>query len=521
MASQDLNKLLSPTQNLAQYGATPSPIPSAAPATPVAINSATLTSQPDFHIPEPTPSVAATGELARHEATTDQYTKDLEAAKTQSATDESSSFSAYMDAQLKAPTASQLQSDSYAQKGGVNDIKVELNSLNSQMRAEQYALRKKVEAIQKNGGGLQMGAAAEIRNAENDSLSKQADLAVIQLSAQGRYDSARDVADRAINARMDSEQKRIDLLGKVYDRNKSLFDKSEQRLFEEKQAGRQRDFETEKDRLKQISDLSLDALQNGAPPALAAKMREAQTVEEAMRYGGQYIGLLERQKASASISAANLSRRKDLLALALAGDPEAVKELGYDPANLPMTTDELRANEDEYAKAREDVARVDGLLANDRGLQAVSGTIRSPMLSGFFSGGKAEGIGTLTRFTPGIGNVQGAIQSANDANDFLSDASYVINNMSLDKIAAAKKEGVSFGALSDSELEIIGSSASELAAMAVRKDGVVIGFRGSEGKVREELRQIKLNMQKGVDRANAKMLKKSERDEIANLANGN
>lgn len=54
---------------------------------------------------------------------------------------------------------------------------------------------------------------------------------------------------------------------------------------------------------KKVSEtLAMDALQNGAPPAIAAQMRNAKTVDEALQLGGFYVGRLDRQHKTAQIN---------------------------------------------------------------------------------------------------------------------------------------------------------------------------------------------------------------------------
>jgi len=255
----------------------------------------------------------------------------------------------YISALQTAQTPTQLQANAYAQ-GGVNDLQVELNDLNDQMRREQLSLRRSVEEVQKKGGGLAGGAQAQINSLQRESLSKQADLSVIQMAAQGRYDSAREIADRAVQARLEQQQNYNDALKFNYGEIKETFNREEQQEFEVLMGNRERALQAEADKLKTIQNLALQALQDGAPPSIASQMQKAKSVEEAISLGGQYVGALDRQAKQASINASYASARNSeqnrLIELAKLGQPDALAALGLSssPQSIasPQEVDKLQ-----------------------------------------------------------------------------------------------------------------------------------------------------------------------------------
>lgn len=492
------------------------------------LSSDVLVSQPDFSLPDPSPSTSAAGELAFLESSSDSWLKFLKSQAEQTGAAEAKSFQDYIQQQLNAPTKSELKSDAYGIKGGVDDIQKELDLIGSQLKAEQHKLRRQLEAIDEKGGGLKVGAYAEKENLERLSLKKQADLAVIQMSIQGRYDSAKEIADRAIDAQFDADQKRIDLYQQVYDRNKDLFTESEKRLFEERQAERQRDFETKKQEAKDISDLSIDALSNGAPKAVAAKMKEAKTVAEAMEIGGQWVGKIARDKAYNDMAMSALDRRIKLLALAKEGDKDAIKELGLDP-NAPDVEDKI-AVRDEVTRLDTEIARLNGMLENDTGLQTSSGIVRSPFVSSFgvtVPAGTGIGVAAGTAI-PGLGNVAGGIagfgtglvaagfeyaQQKDAKAKFLAGANYIAANMTGDKIKEMKDRGINFTPLSEEEVALIGRASGTLIGYAIKDGTQIIGFTSEDG-AREAIQEIITVMQTAREREFRKMLSKEELAEI-------
>ena len=292
-------------------------LPSITPTSSPVITSDTLKPQDKFSFPDTTPSTAVVGDLARIQSQTDDYTSNLKTASDTAKATETTSFQDYLNTKLNAPTREQLESTNYAKKGGVDDVQVELDNINSQIRAEQRALDVQLREIDKQAGGLQSGAQSEKSNLQRDSLQKQADLSVIQMAIQGRYDSARNIADRSINARISQDQKELDIRRDIYNRNSSLFTLAESRAFESAQADRQRALDKEALDLKTLSDTKLEAMKmaqmNGAPSSVLQAIQSATSPEQVISAGGQYAvtDMLDREAKRASIEASKSSTARN------------------------------------------------------------------------------------------------------------------------------------------------------------------------------------------------------------------
>lgn len=134
------------------------------------------------------------------------------------------------------------------------------------------------------------------------------------------------------------------------------------------------------------------------------------------------------------------------------------------------------------------LSTIDSILGNKRGLGATTGELQSATLAGFFQGGKADGVGTLSRFTPLIGNIQGAIQSRQDKSNVLGDLSFLYNSAAFNEIVDLKKSGVTFGNLSEGERKAAAASANALIAQfKVDTEGNVTGIKGTESKFKKNL----------------------------------
>lgn len=269
------------------------------------------------------------------ESNTDAFTANLAERRKQSETKKNTSLADLINNRLGTKGETELTAEKYAAQGGADDIQVELDAINQDILAEQNALRRTKERYEE-GGGLEGGAASEIQNAERTSLRKQADMYIKQMGIQGRFDSAKAIADRAIAVQLEKDVMRNEILKTVYEDNKDQFTIDEQREFQSAQNDRERKLDEKKTDLDRKYALVLDAQQNGAPSSVIQGMLDSATATDALRSGGNYIGLLDREAKRASIASSNTNR---LLALASAGDATSIKTLGFDPRNVQEEID--------------------------------------------------------------------------------------------------------------------------------------------------------------------------------------
>jgi len=237
----------------------------------------------------------------------DQFVEGQQQKVESASTAESASFDAMIENALTAPTEAEIRAGQ-EEVAGLAEKRFRVNQLQTELVAEKDRLRTIKEQIISQGGGLKMGAAAEIANVERESYAKQADMALVQLAAQDQLQYAQDIVDRSVDA-MFSRQERInDVLGAIYERNKSQFDKEEQRLFETKQADRERQLENEKQQETQLQTNKLEALKmaqlNGAPDDVISAIGNARTPQEVFEVGGQYASgdMLDRMYKNAQIA---------------------------------------------------------------------------------------------------------------------------------------------------------------------------------------------------------------------------
>ena len=205
------------------------------------------------NIPPPTEAAGLRGAI---ESSQDAFTADLEAKAAAAQGNAGYSYEQLIKGLADSEGEIALTDREY-RRTGVDTAERELRDINQRILEEEQGLRRRIEKLDKNETGmLESGLSIEQNRLERESLSKQADLAVIQLAKQGRFDSAKAIADRAVAAKFEKQTMRNNILQFIYTENKDLFTTAEKRAFETKQADRNRklDMEAEKEmaRFEQI-----------------------------------------------------------------------------------------------------------------------------------------------------------------------------------------------------------------------------------------------------------------------------
>lgn len=252
-----------------------------------------------FKIPAPKDGTAAPSLEGAINGEIDAFTANLEQKRKDSEQKKEASLQALLKGKLDMLGEEEGTAAAYAQDGGVDDIEQELNQANQDILVEKNALNALREKFETKGGGLESGMNSELYNAERQSLRRQADLTVIQMGVQGRYDSAKAIADRAVAVQLEKDKTTIDVLQTIYTDNKDQFTQDEQRAFETKQKDRERKFAAEEQKLKDIYSLGLDYLKEGGDSATAQEIFNSKSVAEAASKTGNVLGAtarLQRQK---------------------------------------------------------------------------------------------------------------------------------------------------------------------------------------------------------------------------------
>ena len=244
--------------------------------------------QKPAQVPAPVPTTGYAGLQGAVESSQDAFIRDLEARAKSTEQQFQITSDALLNSLLNSQGEATLTDTAYRQS--VDPLEAELKDINQKILEEQTGLRRRVEKLDKNESGmLSTGLDIERNRLQNESISKQADLAVIQLARQGRYDSAKAIADRAVAAKLEQQTQRNNILEFVYTQNKDLFTTAGQRRFESLQADRNRklDQEAKKEMLK------YEQIIKQSDPLYQAQLRKAnQEADALVNSGSADVGVL-------------------------------------------------------------------------------------------------------------------------------------------------------------------------------------------------------------------------------------
>jgi len=420
------------------------------------INSAILKKEKAIDLTPPRPSTQADGLAGTIEASQDNFKANLQSKADTSKQREQKAFDQLIQQMLGQEGGIEKTADEFARDGGVNNIQVELDSLDDQLRQEQHSNRRRLESLEKNpqglfGGGLQ----AEMSRVNKESIKKQADLSIIQQGVQGRFDSAKTIADRAVQVQLEQQQNLNQALQINYSRFKDLFTKDEQRQFEFNQSDRNRKLDKEEKELQQISDLSIQALMAGASGAVISAIRQSETFDDALKIGGDFL----RQKPKAS-------ELDELLSISEA------KELG-----VPFGT--TKRDLLGQTLGADDVPNERGLFQKEENINLISGLLNNTYLNNAVGSQRLQRLSLTSLVTSG-------------KSDFVASVEQLTSQLSLDALIRAKEDGATFGALSDTEMQILSSSATKIANW--KKEEVfgtkTEGYKTTPDKFKAELDKI-------------------------------
>ena len=155
----------------------------------------------------------------------------------------------------------------------------------SQIEAEQLANRRAIEDLTRNNpGGLSTEQLnGKINNLNRESVSKQADLAILQNAANRNYDTASAIADRQLQLKLEPLKAKLDNLKFFYEQNKADFNKADDRLYADMVKKADAELKKKEDEEKAKTELIKNAIGLEAPSSVLSK------AQEVLKRGGSLI----------------------------------------------------------------------------------------------------------------------------------------------------------------------------------------------------------------------------------------
>ena len=355
-------------------------------------------------------------------------------------------------------------------QAGIQQEQKALGELNTEIASQQASLNVELDNIRRVPGQTQAQLQSSI-NAVNDTYSRRlANLGIRQAAATNNITAIQSNAERQtklLTAPLDTKILYLSTFGKD---NVDFLTKEQQN----KLAFISDDLKTQKQDIQALqklkTDFTTEIAQNGGGTntQLIARLQAAKTPEEANAIAASsgYIGKIDRRYKEAQIS-------KIYQDIAESRAKEDVKKKGL--VLTPITA----------AQAQNKVQQITD-LTNNRGIQTSVGTsvfskaassIPGKIFKAIFSpGGSAKDLGA---------SLTGARQ------DYIANVDQLSSQLSIDSLISAKANGVTFGALTEKELELLSNSASKINKWAIRDDnGKVVGYNTSEKSFKAELDKI-------------------------------
>jgi hypothetical protein len=216
-------------------------------------------------------------------------------------------------AQSLARPGETVLTDQAYRGNNLDEYQKDLDDIYSQIDQRSLQYRRQIEERQKNKEGTFGGATSQdIENLNREAAKELADLSVIAQARNQRYGTAKAIADRVVQSQLETQKNELAVLTFFYENNKKDLDKADERDFQLMIGERTRLLEQQETDLKTKNDYVLDVLRNGGPTSVVQAMQQAPSAEDALRIGGNYIGLLDRRQAEASIASANRANQPNV-----------------------------------------------------------------------------------------------------------------------------------------------------------------------------------------------------------------
>lgn len=424
--------------------------------------------------------------------------------------------SEYSNMQLLLGNRGQDTMDTYNTKDStgesLNDIYKQIAGYKA--RAENLELDKSKAYLQTQQESIGRGR-TEAGIAPLDA-AKQRSIAIEKLSlaqdtniATAKYDAAKNYADQIINAKYDKLDAEIKAkqtnLQALKDFDLSPAQEKARLAREERLKAEELANEDKRTNEKALSDLVIKASSQGAPSALLEKAKLATDPMQAATILGAYAGdywetklkiaqynktVADTNKINAEASgtggvnipgqsvAQSYLAQYNSGALELGdiytkiGSSKSAEKVKNEFANLVAAQGGKRVltmDDTQIAAIDEQIKNIDDLLGvNGYNYKVISGAIQG---GAFGFGGKATGA----------------------KGDALAMAKNLVENQTLQSLADAKARGITFGALSEAELNTVASAASRIAAKIQRDKDTkeITGFSGSESGFKDDLLKVK------------------------------
>lgn len=190
------------------------------------------------------------------------------------------------------------EATSSVDRAAQDQARMDADRYTSEIEAKALATRRQVEELRKNNPLGAFGGALEdnIRDIERASLSEQADLAILQNSALRNFDTAKSIADRQLELKLEPLKTKLENLKFFYQENKEIFNIADNRAYQEKIKSEEREYKKTEAIETQLNELKKNVAQyagNNAQSILTQLSRidtkNPKAIEQALSIAKDYI----------------------------------------------------------------------------------------------------------------------------------------------------------------------------------------------------------------------------------------
>ena len=474
-------------------------------------------SQPVSQVTVPQPQVAETTPVNQNMVKgVGENTQNIIAAQTQEAAD----LKALRDQQAQIAgegTLSELFSSQQEQFGIPENLKT-LQDLQLQM-ADMDGQSRDIKTAIGQGNSISQ-ANREITQEDRENANRQATIAARAAVLQGNIETASALVSQAVQTAYQDRTLRnsnlinqINSLQGVVDGQTSQLLEADKRQYEEDQAVIQRVLGTVDAAM--VSGFATEAdIQKMTDPNVTDEQRLA-TAQGIVARGAREEVMLDRIAKKAQITSSNASTANSLLGqklktfeLALAGDPTAIEEVGFDPS-APIKAEEKvvqdMAASKEIERLQTSSDRISKAMANITGLKTASGEMQSPFITGLL--GLEDTTTSAADFftdprnneTPTFG-IGAGIQARRDKNIFLADMNQILTEEGFEALININ-ERVRLTPITEVEIGLAFDSSSALQSAAVRdpETNKLTGFSIPDNEVLKHMTEMQMGVEAARD----------------------
>lgn len=336
---------------------------------------------------------------------------------------------------------------SLEEQAGIPTLSKELVDIENQLRQKDLEFRREREAIQVTPGLTRAQMQARLADVTRKQSSQLADLEVIRQARSNTLTNAQSLIDRKVELEFGDKKAKVEALKFIYDENKDLLSKEEDKLLSESIRREERAFNLAKSNFEQLENekiqLVRNAQANGAGNNVMSAILNSKSLEEAYKNAGSFGMSIDDKIKQSQLNKIRSELPQDL--------PESEKEKAI------VIADKINA--------------FDYILNNKLGLKLAVGPTRLNRTAG-----------ALDITSGGIGAKQ----------EFIASVEQLVSEETLNSLINAKAKGATFGALSEGELALLKQTASKIGKWAkTDKKGKVVGYEAPESAFIKELNTLK------------------------------